>query len=148
MTRTNRECITFIFLFFLFFAGAIFFLRPPRKRTNSGGHPRAGSWVDRVTQGSVQIELIFRLLLKITVDWPFHANYECLQPARAQNPPKYRPFSIIKLFSSSELVGSFFRIIVLPTIRCARHAGPQAPEGTRSRGVGSTVLRRGQFRSN
>jgi len=32
----------------------------------------------RVTQGSVQIELIFRLLLKITVDWPFHANYECL----------------------------------------------------------------------
>ena len=28
---------------------------------------------DRITQGSVQIVLIFRLLLKITVDWPFHA---------------------------------------------------------------------------
>ena len=27
----------------------------------------------RTTQGSVQIVLIFRLLLKITVDWPFHA---------------------------------------------------------------------------
>ena len=28
---------------------------------------------NRITQGSVQIVLIFRLLLKITVDWPFHA---------------------------------------------------------------------------
>ena len=32
---------------------------------------RCGS--NRITQGSVQIVLIFRLLLKITVDWPFHA---------------------------------------------------------------------------
>ena len=29
---------------------------------------------DSSTQGSVQIELIFRLLLKITVDWPYYAN--------------------------------------------------------------------------
>ena len=43
---------------------------------------RRGKVSGRVTQGSVQIELIFRLLLKITVDWPFHANYDCLQPAR------------------------------------------------------------------
>ena len=28
---------------------------------------------NRVPQGSVQIELIFRLLLKITVDWPSDA---------------------------------------------------------------------------
>jgi len=32
----------------------------------------------RTTQGSVQIVLIFRLLLKITVDWPFHAIHEFL----------------------------------------------------------------------
>ena len=32
----------------------------------------------RITQGSVQIVLIFRLLLKITVDWPFHAISMCL----------------------------------------------------------------------
>ena len=32
-----------------------------------------GSFDGRITQGSVQIVLIFRLLLKITVDWPFHA---------------------------------------------------------------------------
>ena len=37
--------------------------------------PRA-MWVDRITQGSVQIVLIFRLLLKITVDWPSHAIYQ------------------------------------------------------------------------
>ena len=30
------------------------------------------------TQGSVQIELIFRLLLKITVDWPYNAIIKCL----------------------------------------------------------------------
>ena len=29
-------------------------------------------------QGSVQIELIFRLLLKITVDWPSNAIIKCL----------------------------------------------------------------------
>ena len=32
----------------------------------------------RITQGSVQIVLIFRLLLKITVDWPFHAISQSL----------------------------------------------------------------------
>ena len=32
----------------------------------------------RVPQGSVQIELIFRLLLKITVDWPYNAILKCL----------------------------------------------------------------------
>ena len=37
----------------------------------SGGISRNFSQAHvRVTQGSVQIELIFRLLLKITVDWP------------------------------------------------------------------------------
>ena len=33
---------------------------------------------NRVPQGSVQIELIFRLLLKITVDWPYNAINKCL----------------------------------------------------------------------
>ena len=51
-----------------------------------GGVPGRGAFerrVDRITQGSVQIELIFRLLLKITVDWPFHAISKFLKPARA-----------------------------------------------------------------
>ena len=39
--------------------------------------------VARITQGSVQIVLIFRLLLKITVDWPFHAISMFLKPAWA-----------------------------------------------------------------
>ena len=33
-------------------------------------------------QRSVQIALIFRLLLKITVDWPYNATYMCLEPVR------------------------------------------------------------------
>ena len=74
-------------------------VRSPTKRSD-----------DRITQGSVQIVLIFRLLLKITVDWPFHANYECLQPARARNRLKYSHFSNYSLSASSELVvGSLFR---------------------------------------
>ena len=32
----------------------------------------------RVPQESVQIVLIFRLLLKITVDWLYNAIYKCL----------------------------------------------------------------------
>ena len=35
-------------------------------------------FTNRVPQGSVQIELIFRLLLKITVHWPFNAINQCL----------------------------------------------------------------------
>ena len=38
---------------------------------------------NRVPQGSVQIELIFRLLLKITVDWPYNAINKFLEPERA-----------------------------------------------------------------
>ena len=38
-----------------------------------GLRPARGRLETRITQGSVQIVLIFRLLLKITVDWPFHA---------------------------------------------------------------------------
>jgi len=38
---------------------------------------------NRVPQGSVQIELIFRLLLKITVDWPYNAINKCLERASA-----------------------------------------------------------------
>ena len=34
--------------------------------------------VNRVPQRSVQIVLIFRLLLKITVDWPYNAINKCL----------------------------------------------------------------------
>ena len=49
----------------------------PRTHAGSpGGAPGRTAFertIDRITQGSVQIELIFRLLLKITVDWPFHA---------------------------------------------------------------------------
>ena len=37
----------------------------------------------RVPQGSLQIELIFRLLLKITVDWPYNAINKFLEPERA-----------------------------------------------------------------
>ena len=33
---------------------------------------------NRVPQRSVQIVLIFRLLLKITVDWPYNAINKCL----------------------------------------------------------------------
>ena len=39
--------------------------------------------IDRVPQGSVQIELIFRLLLKITVDWPYNAINKFFEPERA-----------------------------------------------------------------
>ena len=58
-------------------------------RTHAGcfaGVPGRGAFerrVDRITQGSVQIELIFRLLLKITVDWPFHAISRFLKPSAA-----------------------------------------------------------------
>ena len=35
-------------------------------------------YANRVPQRSVQIVLIFRLLLKITVDWPSNAILKCL----------------------------------------------------------------------
>ena len=44
--------------------------RPLMERQYFSGIP---TLPDRTTQGSVQIELIFRLLLKITVDWPSNA---------------------------------------------------------------------------
>ena len=50
--------------------------------------PRRSCPKTRTTQGSVQIVLIFRLLLKITVDWPFHAISSFLKPARAPPKPK------------------------------------------------------------
>ena len=37
----------------------------------------------RITQRSVQNVLIFRLLLKITVDWPLNAIFYFVEPERA-----------------------------------------------------------------
>ena len=68
MTRTNRECITFTFL--VCSADAHKF-----QPAVPGATPARLRILDRVTQGSVQIELIFRLLLKITVDWPCYALF-------------------------------------------------------------------------
>ena len=54
-------------------------------RTLAGEFLRAtvARYTNRVPQGSVQIELIFRLLLKITVDWPYNAINKFLEPERA-----------------------------------------------------------------
>ena len=61
--------------------------------------PTSGTQVGQFTQGSVQIELIFRLLLKITVDWPFHAISLFLKPARA---PLEEEKKIIYLYMRGE----------------------------------------------
>ena len=78
----KQTCMVYAFFCkFVLFLNSDFFLVAVRIMCIPRGGD-ATAWAmkckGRVTQGSVQIELIFRLLLKITVDWPFHANYECL----------------------------------------------------------------------
>ncbi len=57
---------------------ALLFLHPCPKTYGAGFKRAPCCGDDRITQGSVQIVLIFRLLLKITVDWPSHAISQCL----------------------------------------------------------------------
>jgi len=71
------EAVLF-YLFLFFFGGSSnlvrVLLRTCKVDSATGVGTRAS--VERLTsytQGSVQIELIFRLLLKITVDWPSDA---------------------------------------------------------------------------
>ena len=61
----------------------LFFLQNMSRSNNAcpvrhGFPPETAGCRFSSTQGSVQIELIFRLLLKITVDWPSNAIIQCL----------------------------------------------------------------------
>ena len=66
----------------------LFYWRPSAPAHRDMARPAFGALDGQFTQGSVQIELIFRLLLKITVDWPFHAISLFLKPARAPSNQK------------------------------------------------------------
>ena len=54
----------------IFFLIYLFYWRPSAPAHRDLARPALGALGGQFTQGSVQIELIFRLLLKITVDWP------------------------------------------------------------------------------
>ena len=75
--HTNFERCDF-FCYEILFCDLFFLCAHCMMHTGNGYFTNNKFYFFSSTQGSVQIELIFRLLLKITVDWPYNAINKCL----------------------------------------------------------------------